>query len=61
MNFIDWFLNNLAQQSTWKGIIGIATAAGLAVAPELQGYIVSAGLGLIGAINFFRNEKKGKK
>lgn len=46
-------LNHLTYPSTWQGIIGLAAAAGLALAPELQEYIITGGVALAGAIAFF--------
>jgi hypothetical protein len=54
----DTILNYLSQQSTWKGLIGLATAAGVLTSPDLAAAIVSAGMALIGVINVVRNEKK---
>lgn len=51
-------LNYLGQQSTWKGLIGLATAAGIALSPEQIAAISAAGLALVGLINVFRNESK---
>lgn len=51
-------INYLGQQSTWKGLIGLATAAGLALSPEQSAAIIAAGVALIGLINVFRNENK---
>lgn len=44
--------------STWKGIIGIVTAAGVALSPEMAAQIVAVGLAIVGTINVARNEKK---
>ena len=41
----------LSQESTWRGLIAIATAAGITINPELQNHIIAVGLALIGAIN----------
>ena len=49
-------LNYLKQESTWRGIILIATVAGLQISPDQQASIISAGLGLIGLILAFRND-----
>lgn len=49
-------LNYLKQESTWRGIILIATVAGLSINPEQQTAIIQAGLGLIGVILAFRND-----
>lgn len=57
---METVLNYLTQPSTWRGLIGILTAAGIAVSPELAAQITAAGLGLIGIINVVRNEKKKK-
>ncbi|WP_373031664.1 hypothetical protein [Sulfurovum sp.] len=54
----DLIIKYGSMPSTWKGIIGIATAAGLVVSPELAAQIVALGIAVIGAINVVRNEKK---
>lgn len=41
----------LRQESTWRGIIAIATGAGVTIQPELQNHIIAVGLTLIGLIN----------
>jgi len=50
----------LGQNSTWRGIIAIVTAAGVQIAPELQTAIISLGLALIGTINVVRDGRKSK-
>lgn len=57
---IKTILDYLSQNSTWRGIIAIATAAGVSLKPELQTAIISAGLGLIGLINVLRNGTDAK-
>lgn len=52
----DWILARLAEQSTWRGLIGLATAAGVAISPEQIAAIVSVGLAASGLINVFRKE-----
>jgi hypothetical protein len=46
--------------STWKGIIGLVTAAGVTISPEMAVQIIAVGLALTGVINTLRNEKLGK-
>jgi Sec-independent protein secretion pathway component TatC len=41
----------LKLESTWKGIIGILTAAGAAISPDLAVSIITLGIGLISVIN----------
>jgi len=48
----------LGKPSTWRGIIGIATALGMTISPELSLQIIAAGTGVIGLINLIRVEKK---
>ena len=49
-------LNYLAMESTWRGMIQIATAAGVVIAPPLAAGIIATGLGAVGIINFFKNK-----
>ena len=49
-------LNALKQESTWRGIIAIATALGIQIAPELQTAIITIGLTAIGAINVVKRD-----
>jgi len=50
-------LDRLSENSTWRGLILLATAAGVHLEPELQNQIVAAGLGLVGVINILRKGK----
>ena len=50
-------VDSLSQSSTWRGLILLATAAGVHLEPELQNQIVAAGLGLVGVINILRKGK----
>lgn len=51
---MDWILNRLSENSTWRGLILIATAAGAQLNPDQQAAIIAAGLALCGLINVFR-------
>jgi hypothetical protein len=57
MKIVNIVLDRLSENSTWRGIILVATAVGLKLDPELQNAILSAGLGLIGLINVVRKGK----
>ena len=47
------------EASTWRGIVLLATAAGTQIKPALQELIVSAGIGLAGAVGaLFPDSKK---
>jgi hypothetical protein len=51
---INTLLTKLSENSTWRGLILIATAIGVKIEPELQEAILVAGLGLVGLINIIR-------
>lgn len=57
MKIVNVILERLSENSTWRGILLIATAVGLKLEPELQNAILGAGLGLIGLINVVRKGK----
>jgi hypothetical protein len=54
MNFV---LDRLKENSTWRGLIMVATAVGLKLDPSQGEAIVAAGLALVGLINVFRKSK----
>ena len=57
MKIVNVILERLSENSTWRGILLIATAVGLKLEPEMQNAILGAGLGLIGLINVVRKAK----
>lgn len=48
-----WAVEQLKQPSTWRGIVMLATSAGLVIRPELMEQIVVAGTGIAGLIGVF--------
>jgi hypothetical protein len=50
-------LNQLAQNSTWRGLLLILTSAGIVIEPQMQEAILAAGLSAIGLINVIRKGK----
>jgi hypothetical protein len=57
-NTMKQLIERLKEESTWRGLITVATLAGVHISPEQAEYIVSAGLALIGAIWIFTADKK---
>ena len=51
---LDWLLARLSENSTWRGLILVATAAGAQISPERATAIISFGLTLVGFINILR-------
>jgi len=57
MNILNTLLSRLTENSTWRGIILVATALGLKLDPQHQEAIIAAGLSLVGLINILRKGK----
>jgi len=54
---MNYIIDRLAENSTWRGLILVTTALGVQLSPELASAIVAAGLGLVGLINVLRKER----
>ena len=52
--FIGWILDRLSENSTWRGILLTATAAGIYLKPDQAASITATGLAVVGLINVFR-------
>ena len=57
---MKWYIiDRLSETSTWRGILALLTAAGIALSPEQASAITAAGLAAIGVIGaFFPDWKK---
>jgi len=51
---MNYVLDRLKENSTWRGLIMVATALGVKVDPSQSEAIIAAGLALVGLINVFR-------
>lgn len=49
-------MTKLKQESTWRGLITVATLIGWQVHPDQANAIITAGVSLVGAINIFKND-----
>lgn len=49
-SIVAYLLARLAEASTWRGLIALATAGGIAISPDLAEAIVAAGLACIGLV-----------
>jgi len=58
MKALKNIIDKMKEPSTWRGLIAIACLAGYQVSPEQAELIIEVGVGLYGAINIFRKEKK---
>jgi len=55
---MEYLVNRLQEPSTWRGLILIATVAGVKLNPEQFDAIISIGLIIVGAINVFKKDAK---
>lgn len=56
---LDWIIARLKEPTTWIGILGLFTAAGINLAPEMSNLIVTAGVSLGGVLAIVLKEKGG--
>ena len=56
-NILNIVVERLKENSTWRGLILVATALGMKLDPALQEQIIVAGLSLVGLINIVRKGK----
>jgi len=56
---VAYIIARLKEASTWRGIIGLLTAAGVTISPEMLDKIVAAGLAAMGVIGAFFKDKTG--
>jgi hypothetical protein len=52
----DKIISKLSQESTWRGIIAIATAFGATIDPGRASAIIAAGLTIIGFVNILKKD-----
>jgi hypothetical protein len=55
---LDFILARGKEASTWRGLVALVTATGVAVSPELTEAIVALGLAVIGVLGVFTVDKK---
>lgn len=46
----EYAIKRLKEPSTWRGLILLATSAGIVISEEMSGQIVAFGLGLAGLV-----------
>jgi len=58
MKIVNYILNRLKERSTWSGGATLLALAGINLDPDQFAAIGSAVIGIIGAVEIFRREKK---
>lgn len=57
-SILEYLTNRLQEPSTWRGLIGLASAIGVVLTPEQADGIIAAGISLIAVINIFKKDAK---
>lgn len=58
---LTWILDRAKEKTTWIGLTGIITAAGVGISPDLIEAIVAAGVAVSGLILAITKENLTKK
>ena len=53
---MNWLLDRLKEESSWRGIVLLVTALGVKLDPERGEAIIALGLAIVGLINVIRKE-----
>jgi len=59
-NDMRWMLERLQEPSTWRGLVWLLTAAGVAVSPDLAEKIAVAGMAVAGLLGVVLKERGNK-
>ena len=54
----SYILGRLHEASTWRGIVALVTACGVAITPEQADAVVATGLAVIGLLGAFLPDAK---
>lgn len=57
MNFLEWLIDRLSERSTWLGLTGLVSAAGVALEPQQMEAIIAVGLAIASAVAVFTKDK----
>jgi hypothetical protein len=55
---MSYLFDRLSENSTWRGLVMLATALGVQLDPSQANAIIAVGLALVGLINVFRKQAK---
>lgn len=54
---MNWMLRRLREASTWRGLVWLATVAGLSLRPEQAEAIVTVGMAISGLLGVFMSDE----
>lgn len=55
---VSYLVSRFSEPSTWRGLVGIATAAGVTITPDQTNAVVSIGLATAGIIGVITRDAK---
>ncbi len=55
-NLLTFLLDRSKEKSTWVGLIAVLSAVGVALSPDQQEAIITAGVAIAGVISVFTKE-----
>ncbi len=55
---LSWVEDRLSEPTTWRGLIGLAAAAGVTISPHNAAVILAAGMGIAGFVGVVTKEPK---
>lgn len=61
MNILNYLLDRLGENSTWRGLTLLLASAGIAIDPEHASAFTALGLSTVGVINVLRRNPKPTK
>ena len=59
-NLLNYAIDRLGENSTWRGLALILTSSGIMAQPEHANAIAALGLAVVGVINIFRKQPAAK-
>jgi hypothetical protein len=54
----NYLLNRMREASTWRGMVAMITALGVALSPDQQTAVISLGMAIVGALGVFLPDQK---
>lgn len=57
---MSWLFERLSEKTTWLGLVGILSAVGVYMSPDLQNQLVALGIAASGVVAVIVKEKKSK-
>lgn len=60
-DMITYIIQRLTERSTWLGLIGLVTAAGVTVEEQMAEQLIAAGMAVAGLVGVLTKDRQGKE